>query len=163
MIELLRANAETSLQIATSDNLRKTLLLASASYFENRMCEIVLSFVREQVNGSPLVEQFVRNKAVARQYHTWFKWEDKNANAFFGLFGDGFRAMMTQRVKDSEELAASVKAFLEVGNTRNRLIHQDYATFALDKTLEEIYRLYQTALPFVESLPAAFREKTETL
>jgi hypothetical protein len=114
--------------------------------------------VRESTAGSVLIEEFVRNMAVARQYHAWFEWGGHNANKFFGLFGSEFRAMMAQRVKDSEALGVAVKAFLEVGNERNRLVHQDYATFSLEKTLEEIFALYQDACIFVETLPVVLRE-----
>ena len=117
-----------------------------------------LDFVRQRANGSKLVESFVRNRAIARQYHTWFRWDEKNANQFFGLFGDDFRARMGIRVKDSGDLQSSIRAFLEVGNERNKLVHQDYATFPMEKTLEEIYRLYQRALPFIECLPNALRD-----
>jgi hypothetical protein len=51
-----------------------------------------------------------------------------------------------------------VRAFLEVGSERNKLLHQDYATFPLEKTLEEIYAPYRSALDFVECLPLAFRD-----
>lgn len=158
IIASLQRTSELSLQIAAGDHLRKALLLAAASYFEHQVCECVISFIRECTRGSSMVESFVRNKAIARQYHTWFKWDEGNANQFFGLFGTEFRSAMTGRVRQSEELHASVRAFLEVGNERNRLVHQDYATFPLDKTLEEIYGLYRVALQFVHQLPQAFRE-----
>jgi RiboL-PSP-HEPN len=99
----------------------------------------------------------VRNKAVARQYHTWFNWCDNNANQFFGLFGAEFKAQMSELVKGSEEMQRSVRAFLELGNERNRLVHQDFATFSMEKTLDEIYRLYQSALMFVDALPTELR------
>lgn len=139
VIRALQQSPEISLRVTAGDHFRKALLLAAASYFEHRVCSCVLDFVRERSGGSFLVENFVRNKAIARQYHTWFKWEDSNANQFFGLFGSEFRRAMNDRVNQSDDLRASVKAFLEVGNERNRLVHQDYATFPLDKTLEEIY------------------------
>ena len=104
------------------------------------------------------MENFVRNKAIARQYHTWFEWTEKNANKFFALFGSEFKSAMSGRIKDSEELRLSVQSFLEVGNERNRLVHQDYATFQMEKTLDEIYALYKGALKFVEMLPIALRE-----
>jgi hypothetical protein len=154
----LEEKAEVSLQVAASDNLRKSLLLASASHYEHKVTSAVADFVREASQGSRLVEQFVRNKAIARQYHTWFKWDDNNANQFFGLFGQEFRTLMGNRVKEREELRLSVKAFLELGNERNRLVHQDYATFALEKTLAEIYALYTQSLLFVSDLPVALRE-----
>jgi hypothetical protein len=71
-IALLQRHSELSLEVSASDHFRKALLLAAASYFENRVSNAVLDFVRERANGSPLIENFVRNKAVARQYHSWF-------------------------------------------------------------------------------------------
>jgi hypothetical protein len=158
LVELLKSTPEVSLQLTAADHLRKALLLAAASHFERRISDVVLHFVRERANGSPLVENFVRNKAIARQYHTWFQWDGTNANQFFGLFGDSFKSMMTDRIKTSSELQLSIKAFLEVGGERNRLVHQDYATFAMEKTLDEVYQLYRTALKFVEALPSALRD-----
>jgi hypothetical protein len=154
----LQASSEMSLQIAASDNFRKALLLAAASYFEHRICNHVLEFVNLRSGGSVLISSFVRNKAIARQYHSWFEWEGKNANKFFALFGPDFRALMSKRINESESLKSSVAAFLEVGNERNKLVHQDYATFAFEKTLDEVYRLYKEALPFVELVPAALSE-----
>lgn len=143
-------SSEPSLVISAGDNFRKTLVLAAASYFEHRMSTCVLDFVRERTNGSGIVIGFVKNKAVSRQYHTWFKWDDSNANQFFGLFGSEFKQMMVERVKASDELRASIRAFLEIGNERNKLVHQDFASFSLEKTLDEIYALYQQALLFVD-------------
>jgi HEPN superfamily RiboL-PSP-like protein len=105
-----------------------------------------------------LIENFVRNKAIARQYHSWFVWDGNNANHFFGLFGAEFRTSMVARVKDSPDLQSSIKAFLELGNERNRLVHQNYATFAMEKTLEEVYALYQSSRVFVDALPAVFKD-----
>ena len=161
VVGALESQSELSLQVAAADNLRKSLLLAAASHFEHRVTSAVAAFVREAARGSVLVEEFVRNKAIARQYHTWFKWEDNNANQFFGLFGEGFRSHMVGRVKSREDLRLSVNAFLELGNERNRLVHQDYASFALDKTMDEIYALYKGSFLFVEDVPVALKECDE--
>ena len=118
-------------------NSRKVLLLASASYFEHRVCNAVVEFVHERSGGSALVSNFVRNKAVSRQYHTWFNWNESNANQFFGLFGSEFRAAMIGKVNASNELRAAIEAFLELGSERNKLIHQDYATFPLRRHLRK--------------------------
>ena len=158
VVGALEGQAEVSLRVAAADNLRKSLLLAAASHFEHRVTSAIGDFVREAARGSVLVEQFVRNKAIARQYHTWFKWEDNNANQFFAFFGPSFKSAMADRLKAREELGLSVKAFLELGNERNKLVHQDYASFALEKTMEEIYTLYKNSLLFVEDLPVALRE-----
>lgn len=62
------------------------------------------------------------------------------------------------KVKDSDELKLSISAFMEIGRERNKLVHQDYATFALEKTLDEVHGLYRNALLFVDSFPAFLRE-----
>lgn len=149
---------EPSLAVAAADNFRKALVLAIASYFEHRICASVLEFAQECANGNGLIVGLIKNKAVSRQYHTWFKWDDSNANQFFGLFGNDFKLMMGESVKVSEELRVSIRAFLEIGNERNKLVHQDFASFSLEKTLDEIYFLYQRALFFVDGLGSNFRE-----
>jgi hypothetical protein len=155
-IALLQNSSELSLQVSASDHFRKALLLAAASYFEDRVCSVVIEFVRSRAGGSALIENFVRNKAIARQYHSWFSWDANNANQFFGLFGAEFRALMVARVRESSDMQAAVRAFLELGNERNRLVHQNYATFAMEKTLDEVYELYRRSIAFVEALPGAF-------
>lgn len=162
VIEALQRNVDVSLQVAAADNLRKSLLLAAASNFEVKIYTLVLEFVRERSNGSVLVEKLVQNKCITRQYHTWFDWNKNNANDFFGLFGKDFSAAMKDRVKKSVLLDESIKAFMEIGSERNRLVHQDYATFPLEKDLTEIYALYKKALLFIEQLPLALRECDKT-
>ncbi len=158
VIQALKGTPEISLQVTAADHFRKALLLAAASYFEHRICACVIEFVRERTGGSILIESFVKNKAISRQYHTWFKWNETNANQFFGYFGTDFKSAMITKIRDSDDLRSSVRAFLEVGNERNKLVHQDYATFPLEKTLDEIYGLYRDACRFVEYLPNALRE-----
>ena len=63
---------------------------------------------------------------------------------------------MVARVRESSDMQAAVRAFLELGNERNRLVHQNYATFAMEKTLDEVYELYRRSIAFVEALPGAF-------
>lgn len=80
------------------------------------------------------------------------------ANSFFGLFGDIFSNFIKQEVRNSEQLSSSIKAFLEIGRERNRLVHQDFGTFSLEKTSDEIYLLYKDALVFVNALPDKLRQ-----
>lgn len=158
LLAVLDKAGEVSLRAVADENFRKSLLLAAASYFERRLTETVLSFVEEATNHNVLVAALVRNKAVSRQYHTWFQWDKNNANSFFGLFGNDFRDFMKQRVKDDDRLDDSVRAFLELGRERNRLVHEDFGAFTLEKTTEEIHALYGRALHFVEAVPGALRE-----
>ena len=158
LLRVLDNASEISLRSTADDNFRKSLLLSAASYFERRMTDTVVSFVDETTSGDPLVNSFVQNKAVSRQYHTWFSWDQKNANSFFGLFGNDFRDFMKQKVSKNDTLDSAIRAFLELGSERNRLVHQDFGSFSLEKTSEEIYELYCEARKFVEAFPSALRE-----
>lgn len=160
IIHTLEKINEPSLAIYAGDNFRKALVLAAASYFEHSVSSCVLEFIQERTNGSSVVVSFVKNKAISRQYHTWFKWDESNANQFFGLFGSEFKQMMSDKIKKNDDLKDSVRAFLEVGNERNKLVHQDFASFSLEKTLEEIYALYKKSLLFVDGLSGYLREAT---
>jgi len=143
---------EITLRLTAEENFRKALLLAAASYFETHITESLMDLVRNSTRGNSLVEEFVRNKAISRQYHTLFQWDAGNANSFFGLFGPGFKTYMNKRIKENEDTVYSIKAFLEIGSERNRLVHQNFGTFALEKDANEIYKLYVKARPFVEDI-----------
>lgn len=158
LISVLEKTGEISLRNTADDNFRKSLLLAAASYFEHRITEEVLFFVRECSSNNQLVEALVHNKAISRQYHTWFNWDEKNANQFFGIFGKKFKEQMKASVRENEALDSSVQAFMEIGRERNRLVHQDFGSFSMEKTSEEIYRLYLEAILFLDSMPVAFRD-----
>lgn len=155
VLDSLEKQSEWSLRNAAADHFRKSLLLAAASYFEDRLCDVVLRFVREKTNGSALVENFVRNKAVSRQYHSWFDWETTNANKFFSLFGADFRAAMKLKLNGSPDIQAAIAAFMELGSERNNLAHQNYATFPMEKTIDEVFALYERAKPFIDMMPEA--------
>ena len=132
--------------------------MAAASYFEKALSDAVIEFAETATaEGHPLM-WLVKNKAVSRQYHTWFDWDRKNANSFFGLFGELFKEHMIERVEGDKELAGSIRAFLEIGSERNRLVHEDFANLSLEKTTQEIYTLYSDARMFVDRFPTSLRE-----
>lgn len=150
-INALQASGEISAQVVIEDHARKALLLSVASHFEHRLTGYLKQLCRMAKN--PLLTEFAVNKAVSRQYHALFQWKEKNLNSFFGLFGSEFKQRMTTSVKNDLQLDKAIKAFLELGNLRNQLVHQDYATFPLEKTSNEIYQLYLDALYFVDTFP----------
>ncbi len=57
-----------------------------------------------------------------------------------------------------QPVRASSRAFLEVGNDHNKLVHQDFGSFSLEKTLDEIYGLDRQSLLFVDGLGAHLRD-----
>jgi len=152
IIDYLESNKEISLKTVADNDLKKVLLLSAASYFEHEIKEIILDFV-EKNSANPIIKSFVKNKAVERQYHTYFNWKEaKNANTFFSLFGEEFKNQAEEDVKANSELKKSIQDFLEIGKLRNQLVHGNFAVFPIEKTVEEIYELYCSAYQFIHYL-----------
>jgi hypothetical protein len=158
LLALLQKAGEVSLQSTVDSTFKKTLALSAASFFEDEIRRILLETVSDRSGNDELVRNFLKNKAIERQYHTYFQWRGNNANSFFGLFGEAFRDSASQDVRNDASLADAIKAFLELGNTRNELAHLNFANFALDMTAEEVYRKYQTAYRFVDYLECKLKK-----
>ncbi len=151
------SQADLSLRVTAEETFQKTLLLAASSHFEQKVQNHIIELTKKYPVPELLAE-FVRNKAIKRQYHTYFQWDGRNANSFFGLFGEGFKSYMSSRVNEDDAFRQAVQSFLELGNDRNRLVHQDFGTFTLEKTSEEIFTRYNEACLFVNSIEACFDE-----
>ena len=133
----------------------KVMLLSCASYFEAEIQELIKKFVKQQ-SLDDRVLSFVQNKAIARQYHTYFKWDGKNVNSFLAMFGNDFKNEVQRKIADNEELKIQMKAFLEIGNERNKMVHENFLTYSLEKTFEEIVDLYHKGKQFVLFLKRSF-------
>ena len=162
LVEHLDATAEVSLRISAEEIFRKSLLLAAASYFEKRIQDDILEYIGKSLGEASLVTEFVKNKAIKRQYHTFFQWDSPNANVFFGLFGKEFKDYMTNYVRDHDDYKEAISAFLEIGKERNKIVHEDFGTFFLEKTTDEIFELYTKALQFVEQITSHFETFMES-
>lgn len=159
LIELLDANKDMSLRVSTDTTLRKVLILSAASYFERYIKESIMDFVSEASERSRCVMSLVEQKAVERQYHTYFQWKKgKNANSFFAMFGPEVKTAMQQRMRSEPELADGVKAFLEIGALRNDMVHSDFGSYSLDMTADEIMSLHRRAWRFVKAVPQLLGE-----
>lgn len=150
LVDYLRDQQQLSFYNEAENNFRKTILLSAASFFEKEISETVIEFAKSHTDNNELIISIIKQKAVSRQYHTYFDWENAtNANKFFSLFGEDFKSKMTQKVKDDKKLEDAIKAFLEIGQERNKMVHQNFAEIVIDKTAEEIYSLYKTSLYFI--------------
>ena len=161
LIDLL-PESEVSARTSADASFRKTLLLAAASYFEVRLTASVVDAFREATNGSDPLVSFVQQKAVNRRYHDWFNWDVRNANKFFSAFGEEFKAFMEDQAKQSDSISESVRAFMEIGHLRNKLVHENFASFLLEKTVTEIAEMYDKALAFVDAFPGELRRFLQT-
>lgn len=155
LLDYLKEQKELSHHATASVLFQKTLLLGVASYFEHAISEIVVRFLNQYGNGHEGIVSFAKKKGVDRQYHTYFGWDGNNANSFFALFGPTFLARSKEEVKRSPDLNNAIRAFLDLGNSRNELVHLNFVTFTIEKTADEIYALYKTAAPFVSWLEQA--------
>jgi len=153
LITYLKGQSEITLANEAESNFSKNILLSAASFFEKEISDTIVEFSKTHSNDDTLVISIIAAKAVKRQYHTYFDWEKgTNANSFFALFGEEFKNKMAKKVKDEAKLDESIKAFLQLGQERNKLVHQNFAEIILDKTAEEIYNLYKTSLLFISTI-----------
>lgn len=153
LVDYLKSQQQLSYYTEAENNFRKNILLSAASYFENEITETVIEFAKVHSYNDDLIISIIKQKAVSRQYHTYFQWDgSKNANSFFSLFGDEFKNKMSKKVKDEPKLEESIKAFYQIGQERNKMVHQNFAEIVIDKTAEEIYKLYQSSLLFLETI-----------
>jgi RiboL-PSP-HEPN len=123
--------------------------MSAASYFEAEIRLIVEAFVSRASNANAAVIGLVKNKAIERQFHTFFSWKERNANLFFSLFGEVFSKHCREQVRIDGEVTEAIAAFMELGETRNKLAHLNFGAFPVEKTSAEIYGLYQRAVPFL--------------
>lgn len=150
LYKYLLDQSEPTFASAAGDNFRRALVLAIASHFETEVTEIVREMPRRHAASHPLICGMIEQRVIARQYHSYFDWEGKNANKFFSMFGADFSETAKAAVGKDAKLNQSIRDFLELGNTRNRLVHLNYVAFDLDKTPEEIIELFRSAQGFIK-------------
>ena len=116
--DFLIENEGAKLVSVVDANFPKTLLLAAASHFESQLKGGMKNFVMEVIDDDHPLVSLIENKIIERQYHTWFDWESKNANRFFGMFGPCFKRHADKLVKNNDELRKSINAFMEIVSYR---------------------------------------------
>lgn len=141
---------EISIAMDYKSQYSKIMLLSAASYFESKVIRIITSFLN--AGSCPLCAGFLEKKALKRQYHTLFNWDQQNANQFFGLFGDEFKLFMKKQLANDDALKKEIEDFMVLGSYRNQLVHNDYATFRLPLTAENVKQKFDSADMFVNKL-----------
>lgn len=156
ILRFLDLQHEVTFRSDFEEAFKKTLVLSIASYFEYLICEMILKLIEEKTHGNQLIFHFAKNKGISRQYHTFFNWRGRNANQFFSLFGEEFKRKCSKKINAESELDDAVRAFLDIGETRNNLVHMNYADYQLPKTSEEYYNLYVQAMKFIRYIEDEF-------
>jgi hypothetical protein len=146
---------QASLMVWLNESFRRILVLTMANHLENKIKALIKDFV-EKKSSSELVSSFL-SSSMERQYHTYFNWESRNANKFFSLFGERFKDEMKKDVESVDNLEEGIIAFLEIGNTRNILMHEDLLIVNIvNKTPEEFYKSFKSATFFIDYLTKKF-------
>jgi len=150
LVAFLQQQGELSFSVSVEALLSKTLLLSVASFFESRITTAIADYAGRVSNADEALTSLVRIKAIEQQYHSYFQWREGNRTVipFFGMFGSALKDSAKQDLK-GEDLRQATDAFLELGDLRNLLVHENFASYPLEKTADEIYRLYGGALTFV--------------
>ena len=141
---------EISLRDYSDSEFSKTLVVSTASFFEQQITDAVGRLAASTNSAS--VESLIQIKAIRRQYHTYFQWDGSNANQFLGLFGADFKKEVADEINKSDALKDGCKSFLWLGQERNRLVHGNFVSAPVDNTPSEIETSYRKALSFVAYL-----------
>lgn len=152
LLVFLDENGEISLRNDADNNFKKVLILTIASYFETEIFDMLIDFVNKKTNNDKITESLVKNKALSRQYHTFFDWDTNNANKFFSVLGEDFKKDAEKEIKRDVKLDEGIQAFLEIGRIRNKLVHKNFGIYTIDKTAEDVFTLYSKAKNFVQFL-----------
>lgn len=154
--KILIGNGEISSSITVNEHYRKIFLLSCASFYETEIIEIIREFVFRNSKDNRVFE-LLNKKAIQRQYHTYFNWDQtNNINQFLGCFGEEFKIKISSEIKNDENLSQYVKAFLIIGSERNKMVHGNFLEYKLEKTFEEIIQLHNDAKQFIEYLKKVF-------
>ncbi|MPQ27118.1 HEPN domain-containing protein [Bacillus paralicheniformis] len=148
LLKFLEENSEISFQQDMDNKLKKILIVCSASYFEKEITDLLKKYFILKTGENNEIVSFLSNKAINRQYHTYFDWNGNNINKFLGLFGEKFKQQSLEEIQ-KKELTPAIKAFLTLGELRNQLVHNNMATHYIEQTNEEVYDLYKQALRLI--------------
>lgn len=153
----LMDNNEISFASYIDEVYKKVLLLSAASYFESVISKTVINFAKDSTSIDHRVAVLVEKKAISRQYHTLFQWDSKNTNSFWGLFGEETKNSARKTINASEELRQAEKDFLELGQERNLLVHENFSEYGVNNTVDEIYKKYKSACKFIAFIPEVLK------
>ena len=156
LINYLEKPETLSCFIDLSDNYRKILLLSCASFYESQITELIKDFVRRNSSTDTRIFEFTNNRAISRQYHKFFSWNEHNINNFLGMFGSEFKDKIAREIRNNDDLQKYVRAFLEIGRERNKMVHENFLEYKLDKTFQEIINLHNDAIKLIEYFKTIF-------
>lgn len=128
---------------------KKVLVLSAASYFESKISDLISKYAIKASGTDKRIVNLIELKVIERQYHTLFDWKANNTNVFWKLFGEETKDRVREQINDNDELKQAEQSFIDLGRRRNLLVHENFAEFDVNITVEEIYLKYQQACYFI--------------
>lgn len=152
MRQILLDNGEVSDAVELEDIFIRVLIVSSASQFEKEISDALCTFVTNASRNNAYLVSFLKNKAIARQYHSYFDWTGNNTNHFWSLFGGEVKKVIKEELDSNASLKEAERAFLSLGNKRNLLVHNDFITFCMQDSVNDVMQEYHSAKKFINYL-----------
>lgn len=158
-VDALAGPEVASLRTSAEDIFRRAIVLAIGSYCEKRITGAIERFAAKRSSSNEELCAFVKNKAINRQYHTFFSWDANNANTFLKMFGTTFQSAFDKSMRSDQAVEEGIRCFLHLGALRNKLAHESFAEFAFDLTRSDVMRDYRKAMQFIAAVELALNGK----
>lgn len=149
LLKYLKDNNEISLASYAETNLTKNFLLQCTSLHEEELMNILKEFADKSPDKR--LSEFVKRAILDMRFFRIFFTENNNINKFLSFFGEDFKVVFTANINDSDLLDKGVKSFIGLARLRE-LIHKNLATFSLDKTMDEVYKMHSETIVFIQHL-----------
>ncbi|WP_418309117.1 HEPN domain-containing protein [Phascolarctobacterium succinatutens] len=149
LVAYLMGKGEVSFATYIDSVYKKVLVLSAASYFESVISNYISTYATRASGPDKRIVTLIENKVIERQYHTLFDWDAKNTNRFWSLFGENTKSKVREQLNSDGYLKSTEQAFIELGRQRNLLVHENFAEYDVNTTVEEIYAKYKLACEFV--------------
>ena len=168
LYDYLLGKGEVSFATYIDNVYKKVLVLSAASFFESKISGMISDYATMATGIDKRIVHLVEAKAIERQYHTLFDWNSGNTNTFWKLFGDETKEKVRDLIGKDEQLKNAELEFLDLGKRRNLLVHENFAEYDVNITVNEIYQKYKIACDFVEFMskvlnPEFFKELKSSL
>lgn len=150
LYEYLIGKGEISFATYIDSVYKKVLVLSAASFFESTISKQISEYATKVSGADKRLVTLVQGKVIERQYHTLFDWNAKNTNSFWKLFGEQTKDKVRAQLAADLILKTGEEDFLSLGKQRNLLVHENFAEYDVNTTLEEIYIKYKSACNFVD-------------
>ena len=150
LLKVLYDGNEISMANSAEEDFRKVLTVSAASYFEKLIVH-TLNEIAGSVSDRRMGEALKNTTFRREKFSSLFTWGESNVGGFVKIFGQQFKEHFLKTLAEPS-LKDGMRAFLKLGEQRNYLVHNDFASSTTDQTLDEVFMQYPSARQFVDHL-----------